>query len=65
MNEKYERVLLYHTIIKYQFGLLIEALENLGEYNPIMYEVSALMKEVDKELENEGRQLLKEIEKEC
>lgn len=65
MNEKYERVLLYHTIIKYQFGLLIEALDALGEYNPTMREVSALMKEVDHEIEVDGRQLLERIEKEC
>lgn len=65
MNKKYIAVALYHTVIHYQLEMVIDALENLGEYNPIMYEVSALMKEVDKELENEGRQLLKEIEKEC
>lgn len=65
MNEKYERVLLYHTIIKYQFGLLIEALDALGEYNPTMREVAVLMKEVDHEIEVDGRELLKRIEKEC
>ena len=64
MNEKYERVLLYHTIIKYQFGLLIEALDALGEYNPTMREVAVLMKEVDHEIEVDGRNLLKSIEKE-
>lgn len=64
MNEKYERVLLYHTIIKYQFGLLIEALDALGEYNPTMREVYALMREVDQEIEVSGRDLLRRIEKE-
>lgn len=64
MNKKYIAVALYHTVIHYQLEVIIDALENLCEYNPTMYEVSALMKEVDKELENEGRNLLKSIEKE-
>lgn len=64
MNKKYIEVVLYHTVINHQLGLIIEALENLIEYNPRMREVSALMKEVDRELEDEGRQLLNRIEKE-
>ena len=63
MNEKYYRVAFYLTIIKYQFSLLNEALDALGEYNPTMREVSALMKEVDHEIEVDGRQLLKSIER--
>lgn len=65
MNEKYGSVAYYHVIIKYNFGLLIEALDALCEYNPTMREVSVLMKEVDREVEDEGRRLLKSIEKEC
>lgn len=65
MNKKYMAVALYHTLIHYQLELVIDALENLGEYNPTMHEVSAIMKEVDRELEEEGRQLLESIEKEC
>lgn len=65
MEDKYVAVALYHSIIKYQFGLLDDALDALSEYNPLMREVAALMKEVDHELEENGRQLLKSIEKEC
>ena len=63
MNEKYVAVALYHTIIKHQFRLLIDALEELSEYDPTMHEVTALMKEVEHEIELAGRQLLKSIEK--
>ena len=66
MNEnskKYMAIVLYHTIIDYQLNLVIEALEELVEYNPNMHGVLALMKEVEKELENEGRRLLEKIEK--
>lgn len=58
MNEKYYRVALYLTIIKYQFSLLNEALDALGEYNPKMRELSALMKEIDHEIEVDGRRLI-------
>ena len=66
MNEnskKYMAIVLYHTIINHHLNLVIEALEELVEYDPNMHEVSALMKEVEKELENEGRRLLEKIEK--
>lgn len=65
MNEKYIVVLTYHTLISYQFGLLGDLLENLSEYNPIMHEVGAHLKELDSEIEEEGRKLLKSIEGEC
>lgn len=65
MKDKYVEVALYHTIIKYQFILLIEALDALSEYNPMMHEVTDLMREVDHEIEVDGRQLLESIEKEC
>lgn len=63
MNEKYYRVAFYLTIIKYQFSLLNEALDALGEYNPTMREVLALVKEIDHGIEVYGRKLLKRIEK--
>lgn len=63
MNKKYIEVVLYHTVINHQLGLIIEALENLIEYNPRMREVAVRMRELERELEDEGRQLLKEIEK--
>lgn len=43
----------------------IEALDALSEYNPMMHEVTDLMREVDHEIEVDGRQLLESIEKEC
>lgn len=64
MKEKYYRVAFYLTVIKYQFSLIFEALDALGEYNPTMREVAVLMKEVDHEIEVDGRNLLKSIEKE-
>lgn len=63
MNEKYYRVAFYLTIISYQFSLLNEALDALGEYNPTMREVLALMKEIDHEIEVDGRKLLKRIKR--
>ena len=62
MNEKYIVVAAYHTVISYQFGVLSDVLEQLSEYNPIMREVAACLKELDSDIEEEGRQLLKSIE---
>lgn len=64
MNKEYMLVALYHTVINHQLELIIEGLEELGEYNPKMYEVKAHMEELGRELEDEGRRLLERIEKE-
>lgn len=63
MNKKYIMIALYHTVISYQLELVIEALEELIEYNPSMQEVLDLMKKLKIDLEDEGRTLLEEIEK--
>lgn len=63
MNKKYIMIALYHTVISYQLELVIEALEELIEYNPSMQEVLDLMKKLNIDLEDEGRTLLEEIEK--
>lgn len=63
MNKKYVAIALYHTVISYQLELVIEALEELIEYNPSMQEVLDLMKKLKIDLEDEGRTLLEEIEK--
>ena len=65
MNKEYILVALYHTVINHQLELIIEALEELCEYNPKMYEVKAYMEELGCELEEEGRRLLERIEREC
>lgn len=64
MNKEYVLIALYHTVISHQLELVIEGLEELGEYNPKMYEMAAHMKELDREIEEEGRQLLEKIEAE-
>lgn len=64
MNKEYMAIAAYHVVIKYQFGALIDALESLAEFNPKIYEAAAHMKELDSELEEEGRRLLERIEKE-
>lgn len=64
MNKEYVLIALYHTVISHQLELVIEGLEELGEYNPKMYEMAAHMKELDREIEEEGRQLLERIEAE-
>lgn len=63
MNKKYIMIALYHTVISYQLELVIEALEELIEYNPSMQEVLDLMKKLNIDLEYEGRTLLEKIEK--
>lgn len=63
MNKKYVAIALYHTVISYQLELVIEALEELIEYNPSMQEVLDLMKKLNIDLEDEGRTLLEKIEK--
>ena len=63
MNKKYIMIALYHTVISYQLELVIEALEELIEYNPSMQEVLDLMKKLNIDLEDEGRTLLEKIEK--
>lgn len=62
MNKEYVVIAAFHTVISYQFGTLIDALESLAEFNPKMYEVAAHMKELDREIEEEGRRLLESIE---
>lgn len=64
MNKEYVLIALYHTVISHQLELVIEGLEELGEYNPKMYEMEAHMKELGREIEEEGRQLLERIEAE-
>lgn len=64
MNKEYILVALYHTVINHQLELIIEGLEELGEYNSKMYEVKAHMEELGRELEEEGRRLLERIEAE-
>lgn len=63
MNKKYVAIALYHTVINHELELVIEGLEELGEYNPKMYEMAAHMKELDREIEVEGRRLLESLEK--
>lgn len=64
MNKEYVLIALYHTVISHQLELVFEGLEELGEYNPKMYEMAAHMKELGREIEEEGRQLLERIEAE-
>lgn len=64
MNKEYVLIALYHTVISHQLELVIEGLEELGDYNSKMYEMAAHMKELDREIEEEGRQLLERIEAE-
>lgn len=62
MNKKYVSVVTYHTIIKYQFSALIDALIGLSVYNPDMLALAECMSQIDMELEEEGRKLLRRME---
>lgn len=64
MNDKYLEIALYHTIINFQLELVVDALNELEEYEPELTDTKKYMSALKITLADKGRVLLEKVLKE-